>query len=79
MGAAAPHLPVLRQGRPYRSKETYVLTDVRDGSPVAELVRRGLEREGTGDGAFTGVAVYANWVTDERDWDDFRHHWMENE
>ncbi len=40
-------------------------------------VRRGLEKEGTDGGAFTGVAVYANWVTDQREWEDFRHFWME--
>lgn len=39
-------------------------------------VRRGLEKEGTGNGAFSGVAVYANWVTDEKEWADFRHFWM---
>jgi len=43
----------------------------------ALAVRRGLEREGTGNGAFAGVAVYANWVTDEQDWADFRRYWME--
>ncbi len=42
-------------------------------------VRRGLEKEGTGGGAFTGVAVYANWVTDHQEWADFRHFWMESE
>jgi len=42
-------------------------------------VRRGLEQEGTGDGAFTGVAIYANWVTDEGEWGDFRRHWMERD
>lgn len=42
-------------------------------------VRRGLEQEGTGNGAFAGVAVYANWVIDERDWADFRRYWMEGE
>jgi acyl-CoA reductase-like NAD-dependent aldehyde dehydrogenase len=44
MGAGVPHLPILRQGRAYRSKDTYTLTDVRDGSPVAEvsLANRGL-------------------------------------
>jgi len=41
-------------------------------------VRRGLEKEGTGNGAFTGVAVYANWVTDEKEWADFRHFWMDS-
>ncbi len=39
-------------------------------------VRRGLEKEGTGGGTFTGVAVYANWVTDDKEWADFRHFWM---
>jgi hypothetical protein len=42
-------------------------------------VRAGLEKEGTGNGAFTGVAIYANWVTDDREWADFRHFWMEKE
>jgi hypothetical protein len=42
-------------------------------------VRRGLEKEGLGNGAFTGVAVYAHWVTDQRDWEDFRHFWMGSE
>ena len=42
-------------------------------------VRRGLEKEGTGGGTFTGVAVYANWVTDDKEWADFRHFWMGGE
>ena len=42
-------------------------------------VRAGLEKEGTGEGAFTGVAIYANWVTDDKEWADFRHFWMEGE
>jgi len=42
--AGVPHLPILRAGRPYRSRDTIVLTDVRDGSPVAEVsqANRGL-------------------------------------
>jgi hypothetical protein len=42
-------------------------------------VRRALEKEGTGNGAFTGVSIYANWVTDEGEWSDFRRHWMERD
>ena len=44
MAAVVPHLPILRQGRAYRSKDTYALSDIRDGSPVAEvsLANRGL-------------------------------------
>lgn len=44
MAAAVPHLPVLRQGRAYRSKDTITLGDIRDGTPVAELslANRGL-------------------------------------
>ncbi len=38
------HIPVLRGGRPYRSLDVNVLTDVRDGKPVAEVsqANRGL-------------------------------------
>jgi acyl-CoA reductase-like NAD-dependent aldehyde dehydrogenase len=44
MAADLLHLPVLRQGTPYRSRDTYTLTDVRDGAPVATVSRanRGL-------------------------------------
>jgi len=31
------HIPILRAGEPYRSLKTHTLTDVRDGSPVAEV------------------------------------------
>lgn len=31
------HIPLLRAGRPYRSLSTRTLTDVRDGTPVAEV------------------------------------------
>lgn len=31
------HLPLLRAGKPYRSLQTVVLPDVRDGSPVVEI------------------------------------------
>ncbi|MEM7584164.1 MAG: aldehyde dehydrogenase family protein [Acidobacteriota bacterium] len=31
------HIPVLRAGKPYRSLQTETLTDVRDGSPVAQV------------------------------------------
>ena len=31
------HIPLLRAGRPYRSLQVATVTDVRDGSPVAEV------------------------------------------
>jgi len=38
------HLPILRAGKPYRSINTNVLRDVRNGEPVAEVsqANRGL-------------------------------------
>ena len=58
------HLPVLRFGAPYRSLETVVLTDIRDGEPVVEvsqanpgLVARDLGRVGESRRELAEIAV----------------------
>ncbi len=39
-------------------------------------VRSALESQQDEAQCISGVAVYANWVTDESEWQDYQRHWM---
>jgi acyl-CoA reductase-like NAD-dependent aldehyde dehydrogenase len=64
MERAAIHLPILRFGRPYRSLDVVTLTDLRDGSPIAEvsqanpgLIGRDLARAGEAQAALAALST----------------------
>ena len=39
-------------------------------------VRSALESRSEDSDCVSGIAVYANWVTDESEWDQYRLYWM---
>jgi hypothetical protein len=43
---------------------------------AAQGVRAALERLPEPPDCFSGVAIYANWVTDEEEWATYQHHWI---
>ena len=42
-------------------------------------VRSALESRQADSNCISGIAVYANWVTDDSEWQDYRHHWTNPE
>ncbi|MBI5671308.1 MAG: hypothetical protein HZC41_25210 [Chloroflexi bacterium] len=50
--------------------------DVENIAAAASGVRDGLQQAGDSAAVVTGVALYAEWDTDESDWQQFRREWL---
>jgi hypothetical protein len=59
----------------YEDVPTYSDPQVENLRTAALGVRAALEAQGEAPPCFTGVAVYAYWVTDDDEWRDFERYW----
>lgn len=55
---------------------TYADPEIENIHTAVLGVRSALESRSDGSECVSGVAVYANWVTDESEWNQYRLHWM---
>ncbi|MGH0036942.1 MAG: hypothetical protein ACQGVK_18095 [Myxococcota bacterium] len=76
-GCAIPGHRVLIGIPTYEDVPLYSNPEIENVPNAAQGVRAALEELGTGTDCFDGVAVYANWVTDEKEWADYREHWLD--
>ena len=60
----------------YEDVPLYSDPEVENLETALNGVRSALESQAEASECITGVAVYANWVTDESEWQDYRLHWM---
>lgn len=63
----------------YEDVPLYSNPEIENIPNAARAVRAALEELGPGRECFEGVAVYANWVTDEAEWGAYRKHWLDTE
>ncbi len=61
----------------YEDVPLYSNPEVENIPNAVQGVRAALEELGTGSECFDGVAVYANWVTDDAEWEDYRRYWLD--
>jgi hypothetical protein len=61
----------------YEDVPLYSNPEVENVHNAVQGVRAALEELGTDASCFDGVAVYANWVTDDREWADYRDQWLD--
>ena len=62
----------------YEDVPRYSNPEVENIRNAVEGVRAALEEAGSGAECFEGVAVYADWVTDEGEWQDYRRLWLDD-
>ncbi len=76
LGCAIPGHEVLIGIPSYEDKPFYSKREIENIRTASLGVRAGLESLSIPTECLKGVAIYANWVTDKKEWQDFRHHWM---
>jgi hypothetical protein len=61
----------------YEDVPLYSNPKVENVRNAVQGVRAALEELGTHAECFDGVAIYANWVTDEQEWAEYRESWLD--
>ncbi len=61
----------------YEDVPLYSNPEIENIATAAQGVRAALEEHGPDLHCFEGVAVYANWVTDDGEWESYRRSWVE--
>lgn len=63
----------------YEDVPLYSNPEIENVPTAVAGVRAALEELGAGRACFEGIAVYANWVTDDAEWASYRRHWLDTE
>lgn len=61
----------------YEDVPLYSNPEVENVTNAVQGVRAALEDLGRDAPCFDGVAIYANWVTDEKEWAEYRESWLD--
>jgi hypothetical protein len=77
-GCDTPMHQVLIGVPAYEDVPLYSNPEIENIPNAVSGVRAALEESGAGR-CFEGIAVYANWVTDEDEWAAYRRHWLDTE
>jgi hypothetical protein len=79
-GCAFPAHQVLIGVPAYEDVPLYSNPEIENIPNAVAGVRAALEElGGAGQGCFEGIAIYANWVTDEAEWAAYRRDWLDTE
>jgi hypothetical protein len=77
-GCVVPRHQILIGVPAYEDVPDYSNPKIENIPNAVSGVRAALEERGA-PGCFEGIAVYANWVTDDEEWEAYRRHWLDTE